>query len=1580
MRVYILISCLFLALSSSAQLPNDVAPASVLDGVYIKQVDSSLIVSKTKHGTWYGPYLEYYDSLHTKIQYEGNYELKYRKKDSLWYSQKTGIWNHYNTLGQIFHKRFYNEKGEEYKTCDLFYYPNGQLRKEEIFGSPHDNTADDTLVFRDTLNDLLYSQVDIYFRVKIGLHKVYYPNGQLKSIGKYYPIYFDHDQDLTPPKHGPYGVLDGVYVREGPPTPKPIVDRYAKDSIWTEYDSLGNKIGETRWDKGQFISGTWIQYYDNDQIYHIGELVNWKKEGEWKYYFHNGILNSKTTYKDGAVAGNSSSNYFSGKPNSKAVKKGETTTQRYWYESGQLKEIGNYTKKGRQGKRSYYYENGKLEQERNYKNGLQNGEEKKYNKNGQLAEQHHYRIIEPTTADRKLKFKSENLGTSSATPRNDSLHSIRTGTSTFYHPNGKIHQKGSYYPLKFNFKTEYLKEGVWEEYDSTGKRMPKTEYRNGAVYNGWYYDLYRYGNVTTVKYQVKVVNGKREGLWKRFSHRQDKLGDGKGEQKLLGKGAYKKGKEHGKWEWFSEVGGYTRKVEHWKNGMKEGLFAEFNSKGRQVKGGLYKNDKQEGLWNEVMHIYYRGIRTKRPEDAKEIMLGGLYVDGKKEGKWVERKWSTNIKITNYKSGQLHGVYEVYVLKKDGKSWPEDFQLQQRSNYENGLRAGEIIHYHKDGSIAKKGTYRLPTPKDIRQESQKTGDWYEYDKTGKIITEEHYSDSITDTLPSYFNLPYMSRDMYRSVLLPNLNKRGAWLNNNIRDHYWHKRNYQIGFYKEGIGLIYDNWNIRANKFYPTKRGYCEIDSNLQYMNRYPNGQLKTVGNYLPGLIPEGKTYQAWYANGQKKEDVVSIKFGYDRYVRNYITQWHANGQIKMKGQIIGSYPKQQRKDSLWSYWYDNGQLAKQINYFAQPDSALPYTTWYKSGQKKSIGPMSYYHSSGYMGNYSYNDGEHDIDYILNGLVKQGYWTTWYKSGITASKGEYLNDRKTGLWTHYFDTGKGNGEIPMSMGKMKDDRKVGVWTYFNQSTGMSLATIDYGNGMPNGELPSEDSNWKNTNGPEGCDPTSFYLDKNGKWWLGTGSSGGVYTSTNKGKTWTAFNKGIGPVHVRYMGKLGDKMYIETGIGDSWKREGIFELNDDFWQPITEEKAADSIHNLLKADAAKRHIDLPFPVMYASTMYFPYINKAVRNFRYSRSIVIKYDSSNVVSPQLKKSFPNDVHTLPGSYHFKTGSKSSVLLAKSGVYKFDQKTFQPAGISGLVASDIKYMLAATDTSFWVLEGYKNIWRYKNNTWKQYFNGYKNHSIDPHKDYSTHAPTLHPNGTLLFGAGGDIRKITADGQSSILLRGSFFAEDSARFHQSAAIDKDGSIWTVTKFNGYHKLIHYGENGNLLEVTSTIPEHEYLGMYAYLTCDKAGKIWLVQYDGIQQLGSNSNPNAKYNDDDFKHHSPASIAIGNNGKIAYYLNESTIIIWNGAEWERKETEQLKGMLSLGFDSNDDLYAGTGFIDVHACGILTYGRAHGLFKLNGTDWEQIENKVNPWILSLATHPVLGIAVGTSGSGLWILKTED
>jgi hypothetical protein len=103
------------------------------------------------------------------------------------------------------------------------------------------------------------------------------------------------------------------------------------------------------------------------------------------------------------------------------------------------------------------------------------------------------------------------------------------------------------------------------------------------------------------------------------------------------------------------------------------------------------------------------------------------------------------------------------------------------------------------------------------------------------------------------------------------------------------------------------------------------------------------------------------------------------------------------------------------------------------------------------------------------------------------------------------------------------------------------------------------------------WKETNGLTGCDATAFYVDEKGNYWLGTGSSGGVYFSMNKGKNWTARNKGIGPCHVSLIGKVGNTMYVEKDFGSLY----YFKESGSEWIKLE----GDSISAIIRGSLAER-----------------------------------------------------------------------------------------------------------------------------------------------------------------------------------------------------------------------------------------------------------------------------------------------------------------------------------------------------------------------------------------------------------------
>ena len=110
-----------------------------------------------------------------------------------------------------------------------------------------------------------------------------------------------------------------------------------------------------------------------------GKIIKGKKEGEWLYYWDNGLLQKTDIYKDGKLEGEVLFTY---------------------YDDGQLRSKKNFKGGKQEGEWLWYYDNAQLSIKGNYKDGKAEGEWFWYNRNGQLAKTQIYKdgeLIESIT-------------------------------------------------------------------------------------------------------------------------------------------------------------------------------------------------------------------------------------------------------------------------------------------------------------------------------------------------------------------------------------------------------------------------------------------------------------------------------------------------------------------------------------------------------------------------------------------------------------------------------------------------------------------------------------------------------------------------------------------------------------------------------------------------------------------------------------------------------------------------------------------------------------------------------------------------------------------------------------------------------------------------------------------------------------------------------------------------------------------------------------------------------------------------------------------------------------------------------
>lgn len=564
------------------------------------------------------------------------------------------------------------------------------------------------------------------------------------------------------------------------------------------------------------------------------------------------------------------------------------------------------------------------------------------------------------------------------------------------------------------------------------------------------------------------------------------------------------------------------------------------------------------------------------------------------------------------------------------------------------------------------------------------------------------------------------------------------------------------------------------------------------------------------------------------------------------------------------------------------------------------------------------------------------------------------------------------------------------------------------------------------------WKSSNGPIGADATSFYLDKKGSYWLGTGSSGGMYYSSNKGKSWEERNKGIGPWHIVNIMSQNDTLFIKVNqfsnqkngqvrfyywekLNSSWVyvpadlswsgRETpsygtrLYEKFDALEEAEYKTWETSSKLNYKRTPGAKysfRDADYYFErgVDPSGVMPDYYAGRQVRR-------VFGYKEEEKAFADLNKGFPRDMVALSAGNLFDLGKGNQILLSKSGPYLVKkEKSIKPMSVQGMVATDVRQMVTNSEGIIYGLVNEADIWKYEKGNWSCVFNAYEKQLERDNpislKGYDTQQLSMQKDESILFVFCGDIWRLDPDGNSYEIkidnqtLKTS--SENTHIYYSTVCEDEDGTFF-LTAYLEYseNNPSIYSSNERILERERALLKWsnnklelvEVLDMYSepWLFVDRTGKVWLKDGVSMKSVGSKAKEVDKL-DVNYNRIWKASLALKPNGDFAF-VSDQKIMLWSAKESVWSEVADLKNLYSvscIGFDDKGDLYAGTGKQYSTGCGgDGFYGADNGVFKWEKDHWEPILNGVNTWVFSLAPEKEFGLAVGTSGSGVQLLKTK-
>ncbi len=153
------------------------------------------------------------------------------------------------------------------------------------------------------------------------------------------------------------------------------------------------------------------------------------------------------------------------------------------------------------------------------------------------------------------------------------LNSKRIGEWVFYHPNGKIEQKGKY-------DKKGKAQGPWKWFYETGNLLREENYRNDLL-DGVMTEYSDSGKVIT---KGEYIDGQKEGPW------MLELADYREE------GSYKGGMRDGEWKHFYTDNGKLRFVGKFIDGVPDGMQLFYYQNGKEKQTGKYVGGLKEGDW------------------------------------------------------------------------------------------------------------------------------------------------------------------------------------------------------------------------------------------------------------------------------------------------------------------------------------------------------------------------------------------------------------------------------------------------------------------------------------------------------------------------------------------------------------------------------------------------------------------------------------------------------------------------------------------------------------------------------------------------------------------------------------------------------------------------------------------------------------------------------------------------------------------------------------------------------------------------------------------------------------------------
>ncbi|HAT8014306.1 hypothetical protein K7R23_07275 [Citrobacter rodentium NBRC 105723 = DSM 16636] len=383
-------------------------------------------------------------------------------------------------------------------------------------------------------------------------------------------------------------------------------------------------------------------------------------------------------------------------------------------------------------------------------------------------------------------------------------------------------------------------------------------------------------------------------------------------------GQYHNNEFDGEWTHFNAEEGRLLEKGTYRNGLREGLWQEYNYEGLR-KEGRYHEDEKDGVWqtfsdtgeiiavetwqNRTLNgLWQRKSRQWGHESAWQLEEEGHYLNGHKEGRWQENM-TTQPRYAQYRNGLLDGElrettlegqnviskqYRQGVVNGEISEWFANGKLKRYAIYQYGQLLKEEV-YHKDsGQRYELGHWKIVSPaggdlcKNLTDQdacdrraakqaaSLKDGEWRTWHEDGVLATLTHWQDG---------------------------EKAGA----------------EYKFNHNGKLFSYARWD---GKYYPAEETHYDYSSSDDYARKPVRMRLSADSHVLKPGLKEQTTFHSGSGNLMRQNDwCTTSSNGIAVCGKEY--WWHKSGFLSS---IVLQHNNRKIESTSWD---DQGVISGQL---------------------------------------------------------------------------------------------------------------------------------------------------------------------------------------------------------------------------------------------------------------------------------------------------------------------------------------------------------------------------------------------------------------------------------------------------------------------------------------------------------------------------------------------------------------------------------------------------------------------------------------------------------------------------------